>query len=463
MLDSGATDRAPRGSGSVRPAHRVRSAVAGRLGDFALSAPLPAGTAAVDQDRDAHAGSGVGLVVKMAEENHELRRKLRERDYELEELQELREAAAALRSRRRPEHGLLQILRSGSPAGCLMDMAEMPHDLSSCQQRLRYLYASPLSLPMLDIDGELVALETACADCFCIQPQVASITSLGQAVLEPDLWIHITAHSARGGQCLVLEDEDSLGDQDRLLPSAGLQSYLQVGGGACCRFLFLSACESEQLAKVFFAGGVQNVVFCPTEVQDRRARRFACALYSGMAKLLPLRLAFMQASAAAKLGGDSAQYGFLSSQDLEYVHEPPSAFAVQRPRAPPTRRSLRRRVEDFVGRRDVIHCALSYLNSKRRFVLLHSEESLGRSASLREIAHLVTVPGRKFAGIGSCAFFSWDGAWRLACGGRSGCFRRARAGVGQTALGRRRSPDLGSQPQRPRRSTIRRLVQDYAS
>merc|ERR1711924_224999 len=66
----------------------------------------------------------------------------------------------------------------------------------------------------------------------------------------------------------------------------------------------------------------------------------------------------------------------------------------------------KRQVEDFVGRVDVFYRVLAFLGQlSRRVVLLHSEASLGRSATLKEIAHHVTTPGRIFSYPQCCAFF----------------------------------------------------------
>lgn len=283
-------------------------------------------------------------------------------------------------------------------------------DVASTQrprQLLRYLYASPFSMPPLDVGAELAVLRDTLASVCDVQPEVASISALGQAVVDPNAWLHISAHSAGHGSFLVLEDEESLGDTERPLPLGGLQSYIQVGGGARCSFLFLSACESGKLARVFFDNGVQNVVFCPTEVHDRRARRFAHTLYTGLGTGQPLERAFAQATVAAKLSGDEAQYGILTSGPLEL---PPriscDSFSLPPCTAAPLRRgAARRRVEDFVGRKEAIRAVMCYLTGKRSFVLIHCLESLGRSATLREIAHLLTTPGRRLAGESLCAFF----------------------------------------------------------
>jgi len=438
--DSGPSPGRPR-RGYTRPLYRRLAVQPSRPADFARSAPIT--PEPPDDDDDGGAGrSGNGeaaVAVSLAAEVVELRRQLREVSHARDELQEAHlSAEAELRLSRDRAPAMVSAATtaaasssssgsSSSDAGATtprMSPLRLPHTAAAAAaaaeasrqaaerhieelQHLLYLFASPLTLPRLDTAAEVEALHEAGNSCFDIEVQVASVTSVSQAVIERDLWIHISAHSGDGGNSLILEeDKNSLGEHARPLALAGLEELLRTGGGVHCAFLFLAACESEKIARVFHAAGVQNVVYCPTEVHDSRARLFATSLYGALSKGLSVEQAFAKARCAAKLSGDEAQYGLLSTHHLQ-LRPPPrgSPSQVWLPHGP-HRSFLKRKVEDFVGRMDTIRFVLFYLGiSKRRFVLLHCTTPLGRSATLKEVAHLVTAPGRKFSGQSRCAFF----------------------------------------------------------
>lgn len=288
-------------------------------------------------------------------------------------------------------------------------------DASSCARqpavRLRHLYASPLSWPgsgipalqRLDIDAEIQDLQEALSGSMELEPEIASVTSLSRAVMEANQWIHISAHSLRGGMYILLEDD--VGAREPCpLAHGDLERLFASGGRPRTPFVFLSACESARLARALHGAGVPHVVFCPTIVGDRRARDFASSLYSALAKQMSLEHAFSIARCAAELSGDEAQYGLLSDGSLRLVQHPlpqlPPVSSV------PRHLGLKRRVENFVGRAEVFRAVLYYLRrARQRVVLLHCEAPLGLSATLREIAHLVAVPASKPVGQSSCAFF----------------------------------------------------------
>jgi hypothetical protein len=284
--------------------------------------------------------------------------------------------------------------------------AELQLGAGRTRQRLLYLYASPLQMPALGVDAEISALREVLSPARVdLEVKVASVSSLGQAAIEPNAWVHITAHTSNKGKALCLEaDATLLGESVCRLECAGLEELLKSAGGARNTFVFVAACESAQVALSFQAAGVQHVVFCPTIVQDKRALCFAKSFYGALGRQLSLEHAFSIARCAAELTGDDAQYGLLSEGGQ--VRLPVAGLAWQTPLPKLNeRQSLKRCVEDFVGRREVLRDVASVLGAARRLVLLHCSASLGRTATLKQIAHLMTMPGRKFASPGGCAFF----------------------------------------------------------
>jgi len=243
-----------------------------------------------------------------------------------------------------------------------------------------------------------------------VEPGIASVASLAQAATRRGSWLHLSAHTAERGQLLMLEREEGqlcVGVQP--LGLAELQRLLRESGGVRCSLVVLAACESEAFARVFRAAGARHVVFCPTSIRDRRAASFARSLYDSLANHMSLDHAFGLARCAAELSGDEAQYGLLSDGDLRLqmlASLQPSRLAPRQSRWKTRAPALRRRIEDFVGRVDVMRGVLACLGtSERRTILLHCAASLGVSATLCEIADLVTRPGRRFSKPGRCAFF----------------------------------------------------------
>eukprot|EP00929_Paragymnodinium_shiwhaense_P058207 TRINITY_DN29148_c1_g5_i1.p1 TRINITY_DN29148_c1_g5~~TRINITY_DN29148_c1_g5_i1.p1 ORF type:complete len:898 (+),score=207.20 TRINITY_DN29148_c1_g5_i1:119-2812(+) len=302
---------------------------------------------------------------------------------------------------------------------------------------LRCLYAAPLvinegtPLPKLNAKAEIAAITKAVAGSFLhVEVGVASVSSLRKAVTEPGLWLHLTMHSM-SGKALLLEDPDPISDshsaEAHVLWQQQLKDLLSAGGGAANTFLFLSACESEALALAFRDAGIQHVVCCITPVRDTAAYCFAHYFYHAIANRRSLRDAFAIAACTARCSGDQARYGLLSDGNLWLT--PPSSipprpstpctpFNIPRctssgsiggstphhhQRSNATAAALPRESEDFVGRQRVINEVLHHLK-RRRAVVLHSEAPLGLTATLVEIAHYVTSPGRMFAPPSCCAF-----------------------------------------------------------
>lgn len=283
---------------------------------------------------------------------------------------------------------------------------------TSPQVRLRCLYAAPLlldastTLPRLNAKAEIKAIKKASAGAFEVEVGVASVASLRQAVTEPGVWLHLCIHSTNKGQGMLLEEQDPVSDvhsaQAHVLWLSKLEELLSVGGGASIPFLFLSACEAEPLARAFRAAGVQHVVCCLTPVRDTAAHCFAHYLYHALANRRSLGDAFAIAACTAKCSGDVARYGLLSDGNLWLTS--PSAGTPLRHMAAPSTAPLPRELEDFVGRQKVINEVLSHLKH-RRVVVLHCEAPLGLTATLVELAHYVTSPGRMFSHPSCCAFF----------------------------------------------------------
>lgn len=389
---------------SNRPPPRFAGAASWRTADALVqSAP--------DTPQDSESGGGGGLAVELSLENMELRRQVRELENRESKLQD--ELVAA----RRQESDSCRSFGARAVAEAMVERAakttaeddfaaELESGDGRTRQRLLYLYASPLQMPALGVDAEISALREVLSPAGVdLEVKVASVSSLGQAAIEPDAWVHITAHTSNKGKALCLEAESTLlGESVCRLECAGLEELLNSAGGARNTCVFVAACESAQVAHSFRAAGVPHVVFCPTVVHDKRALCFAKSFYGALGRQLSLEHAFSIARCAAELTGDDAQYGLLSTGGQ--VRLPVTTLAWQTPLPKPRdRQSLKRCVEDFVGRREVLRDVASVLGAARRLVLLHCSASLGRTATLKQIAHLMTMPGRKFASSGRCAFF----------------------------------------------------------
>mmetsp|Transcript_742 Transcript_742/g.1329 ORF Transcript_742/g.1329 Transcript_742/m.1329 type:complete len:604 (-) Transcript_742:27-1838(-) len=266
--------------------------------------------------------------------------------------------------------------------------------------QFRLLYASPLScgklkLGQLKIEDEVSAVSSALHGA-ALEVDVATVASLRKAFSERNLWLHLSLHCVRSHSSLVLERTGGYGGV-HLLQAMDLQQLLRSEAPTGVEFLFLSACDSADFGRLFRAAGVKHVVCCTSQVGDTEARQFASLFYHELAKQQSLRDAFESATCHARLTGDVAGYELLSDDsplDLPYLQQPPGQ-GLQVP-------SLPRGVEDFVGRKEVMENVLRSLAS-RRCVVLHCEQSYGRSAALVQIGRYACLPGRLFSG--RVAFF----------------------------------------------------------
>lgn len=275
---------------------------------------------------------------------------------------------------------------------------------ASPRLRLRYLYSSPAALPPLEIEAEISAVEKSVQGIMQVEVEVASAPTLKEATLEENSWLHISMHSVTGknGRGLVLEDSRTA--RGHPLWKHELEQLVKAGGGASTKFMFLGVCESEEFADVFRAAGVQNIVYCKSQVQDRHLPDFSRQLYHSLAQGRSLPSSFEIAAETAKHNGDATEYGLYTTSDETLVLQPSGMNLWQNFSSRHQRPQLPRKAEDFVGRWRVIGHVLRCLHSCR-IVMLHCAAPHGRTATLREIAHYVTAPGRKFAGRDRCAFF----------------------------------------------------------
>jgi hypothetical protein len=369
--------------------------------------------------------SGSNVAWELAEENADLRRRLRSL-----EAQGFNSRRALDVSRSQTPEEQFAAEASGFDGGPRSDRnADVGAFNDDAMIPFRYLYACPAvtpvgappaRLPVIDVNADLASIRDAFGHLLAdgasaaIEVRVATVSSLGQAAMAKGSWVHLSAHGI-AGQALALEDEnDPLGARAHSLGLDGLRELLRAGGGVQCALVFLAVCQSAAFARVFRDAGASHVIFCPTMVGDKRARRFARDLYGALARGHSLGHAYAFARSVAELSKDNAEYGILSDGELRLFH--PCLTTIpqlnQYSETPHRERKFgaaaatKRQVEDFVGRVDVIYRVLAFLGRlSRRVVLLHSEASLGRSATLKEIAHHVTTPGRIFSHSQGCAFY----------------------------------------------------------
>jgi len=276
--------------------------------------------------------------------------------------------------------------------------------------RLRFLYASPLliggsALPELRIEDEISEIRRALSGAVPMEVEVATVSSLRQAVGERGLWLHISMHCVKDQRNNgALAFEASRGARAYILFEGQLEQLLREGDGVRVDFVFLSACESRRLAPIFRAAGVKHVVCCSTQVKDIDAQQFARSLYFELANRTSLQDAFAIAARTGKCNGYEGEYCLMTDgspwpdnllmlgrrSNLDpLVHGQPL-------------QGLPRQVEDFVGRLEVIDRVLAAF-AVRRVVVVHCESPFGRTATLKEIVRYASLPGRAFAG--RVAFF----------------------------------------------------------
>ncbi|CAJ1439171.1 unnamed protein product [Effrenium voratum] len=293
--------------------------------------------------------------------------------------------------------------------GSTGDEASTPQVSEAQPKRLLLLHASPfcwltrgpcgecmrVPLRRLRISQELAAVEKALSGKLRVDVDVASIHNLRKAKTKAkteDLWLHLSAHT-ENGNALVLED--GCGGTEALSLEALVRLLRSGGEPQRGSFVFLSNCQSQSLAAAFYAAGVRHIVYTKRPVTDAMASRFASGLYLHLACGFSLKEAFQIARAEVDpiQEGDSG-FRLLAAEDVR-LRECTSACkwkaALRSPAFP-----LPSQVEDFVGREEILYDILQLL-SQRRVVVLHCQRSLGRTALLLEIAHYMSVPGRRFA------------------------------------------------------------------
>eukprot|EP00931_Biecheleriopsis_adriatica_P056891 TRINITY_DN33742_c2_g1_i1.p1 TRINITY_DN33742_c2_g1~~TRINITY_DN33742_c2_g1_i1.p1 ORF type:complete len:691 (-),score=126.72 TRINITY_DN33742_c2_g1_i1:102-2174(-) len=296
-------------------------------------------------------------------------------------------------------------------------VASMPLETSATKSatRLRYLYASPLLhrdrghtlvLPQLQHMKEIAAVEGTVAARMTLEVEVATEASLRRALNESDVWLHFSMHGikdARGEHSQLLF-EDPCSASAKPVCSKILKDILHTSGPAKNPFVFISACESESLARIWHTAGVKNVIYCDTKVRDVDAYRFAHYLYHALVNKRTLKASFEIACGTARSLGDHAHYCLLSEEtgdkDLQVAL---SSCTMQGATLLSRSLALPRRVEDFRGRHGVMDATVRLL-SQRSVVVLHAERpGLGLSATLIELAHFLASPGRMFADC--CSFY----------------------------------------------------------
>lgn len=285
--------------------------------------------------------------------------------------------------------------------GSSSDVVETPH--------LQFMYASPLlmnnaghmcSVPRLKAEDEIPKIEKALGTAILVRPNVASVNTLREAISQKGAWLHLSCHTS--GSLMLLEDINSA--EANVLTPEKLEQFLKACGGVTANFVFIAACKSKHFAHAFRKAGAKNIIYCASEVKDKAATDFACHLYRELANNRCLLEAFNTAMRCADLSRDTAAYRLLSP-DGNLQITPGSALQQLQPFSHSTllhNISHDRDVEDFVGRQEVISKILHSLRF-RRVVVLYSDASNGRTATLREICRYVTTPGRMFDG--HCALY----------------------------------------------------------
>lgn len=274
---------------------------------------------------------------------------------------------------------------------------------------LQFMYASPLlmnnagqmcSVPRLKAEDEIPKIEKALGNSISVRPNVASVNSLREVISQKGTWIHLSCHTS--GSLMMLEDINSA--EANVLTPEKLEQFLKACGGVAANFVFIAACKGKHFAHAFREAGAQNVIYCASEVRDKAATDFACHLYRELANNRCLLEAFNTAVRCADLCRDTASYKLLTPDGNLKIAPGLKVRELQ-----PFSHSLLLRsvshdrdVEDFVGRQEIISRVLQHLRS-RRVVVLHSQSSNGRTATLREICRYVTTPGRMFDG--HCAVY----------------------------------------------------------
>jgi hypothetical protein len=274
---------------------------------------------------------------------------------------------------------------------------------------LQFVYASPLlmsnaghmcSVPRLKAEDEIPKIEKALGSRVAVRPNVATVNSLREAISQKGAWVHLSCHTS--GSLMLLEDINTA--EANVLSPEKLEHFLKACGGVSAKFVFIAACKGKHFAHAFREAGAQNIIYCASEVRDKAATDFACHLYRELANNRCLLEAFNTAVRCADLCRDTASYKLITPDGSLRIAPGSKVQELQPFSHSVLVRGIShdRDVEDFVGRQEIISKVLQHLRF-RRVVVLHSQTSNGRTATLKEVYRYVTTPGRMFDG--HCAFY----------------------------------------------------------
>mmetsp|Transcript_42483 Transcript_42483/g.74502 ORF Transcript_42483/g.74502 Transcript_42483/m.74502 type:complete len:612 (+) Transcript_42483:42-1877(+) len=299
---------------------------------------------------------------------------------------------------------------SGSSKGKVFEWSsESQSDASQAPNwHFVFLYASPLCLmqedgcakllPRLEAENEAENVRMAFgAHGAAVENEVLSVRSLYDAACRSGAWLHVCAHGVKfpTGQWALLVEDQGVSPVAQKFAEEDLESVLATVGSSCAEFIFLAVCNSNVYREAFRRAGFQHIIDCESKVQDKEAAVFARDLYKAMADGQHLRGAFDVACAFAKARGASAAWHLEGDGRLWLPKAPcidiPDVDTITRPVTP-----LPREPEDFVGRTREM-CEVLMALERRSIVVLHSNASNGRTATLWQIGQYANRRGRHFA------------------------------------------------------------------
>mmetsp|Transcript_17085 Transcript_17085/g.49356 ORF Transcript_17085/g.49356 Transcript_17085/m.49356 type:complete len:677 (-) Transcript_17085:1264-3294(-) len=192
--------------------------------------------------------------------------------------------------------------------------------------------------------------------------------------------LHFSGHGLPSSH-LVLEESGTGGAH--FLDAAGLREILPHIEPF--KFVFVSACHSENIGMCFVEAGVRSVVCCDqnSELNDKASSDFLSSFYDVLISGLPIILAFESAR-----GKISAQYGFNESKKFKLIPEGGDhndrmfdadsvqwngVGRVEKPSKVPTQAVP----NDFVGREVFMNDVLCALFSGKRLMTFVSQRGMG--------------------------------------------------------------------------------------
>jgi len=274
------------------------------------------------------------------------------------------------------------------------------------------------ALPPLRIGEEIAAVrESGCE----VVPCVATVPNIRALVAGAGCRIlHMSLHCAVAEPHLLFLEDGS--GKAHMVRSCELQDLLGRGQQEQqIHIAFLNACHSYSIGVDLVAVGVRHVICVRDgdEVRDVSCRLFARDFFSALRagrkvhEAFECGVAILACSQDVHLRGDAQAFVLLPrGGDHRHVYFPGGA---SRSAAPPPSEggswgTVPPPVEDFVGREIDIHHLLQHLRS-RRFVEVHGEAGIGKSALLAEVGRFIHLRGEPFDEV------RWiDGEDEILCG-----------------------------------------------